>query len=374
MHSRKSLLFNKNVAWVKKDNSSLFDVTIGSFDGAEVCELVGLYILDKLTTKYGKKHIGLYRDDGLAAFNTNSGPQMERIKKDITAIFKSFDLKIVIKTNLKIVDFLDVTFDLSNESYYPYKKPNDEPLCINSMSNHPPSITKHLPAAINRRISDLSWNKEAFERAKPYYEKVLKSCGYKENMSYISEIPPSTGKRNRQRKIIWFNPPFNQNVQTNVAKVFLTLVAKHFQKSHKFSKIFNKNNVKVSYSCMENISDVIKKHNKKVLYSDQKKQQEGCNCRKKDQCPLQGKCLTTNVIYNAEVVSDQNTINKNHFGLTEGTFKQRYYKHNLSFRDRKYAHSTELSKHIWQMRDADQIANVNWSVVTTAKPNAVICA
>ena len=55
-------------------------------------------------------------------------------------------------------------------------------------------IIKQLPAAINRRISDLSCNREAFERAKPCYEKVLKSCGYKENMSYISEIPPSTRK------------------------------------------------------------------------------------------------------------------------------------------------------------------------------------
>ena len=68
---------------------------------------------------------------------------------------------------------------------------------------------------------------------------------------------------------------------------------------------------------MDNISDVIKKHNGKVLYSDQKKQQEGCNCIKKDRCPLQCKCLTTNVIYNSEVVSDQNTINKNYIGLTE---------------------------------------------------------
>ena len=50
-------------------------------------------------------------------------------------------------------------------------------------------------------------------------------------------------------------------------------------------------------------------------------------------------------------VASINKINKNYIGLAEGTFKQRYYKHNLSFRDCKYAHSTELSKHIWQMRD-----------------------
>ena len=54
MHSRKSLLFNNNKAWIKKDNSS-FDVTMGRYDGAEVCELVGLFILNDLCNMYGKE-------------------------------------------------------------------------------------------------------------------------------------------------------------------------------------------------------------------------------------------------------------------------------------------------------------------------------
>ena len=56
MHSRKSLLFDSNFAWVKKNNSS-FDVTMGSYDGAEVCELVGLFILNRLSNEYGKENI-----------------------------------------------------------------------------------------------------------------------------------------------------------------------------------------------------------------------------------------------------------------------------------------------------------------------------
>ncbi|KXJ25355.1 hypothetical protein AC249_AIPGENE10664 [Exaiptasia diaphana] len=82
MHSRKSLLFNSNTAWIKKSNSS-FDVTMGSYDGAEICELVGLFILNDLCT-YGKDNIGLYRDDGLAIFRNISGPQAERTRKDTT--------------------------------------------------------------------------------------------------------------------------------------------------------------------------------------------------------------------------------------------------------------------------------------------------
>ena len=49
-----------------KDYKNLFDVTMGSYDGAEVCELVGLFILKHLGEKFGKENIGLYRDDGLA--------------------------------------------------------------------------------------------------------------------------------------------------------------------------------------------------------------------------------------------------------------------------------------------------------------------
>ena len=130
MHSRKSLLFDSNTAWIKKNNSS-FDVTMGSYDGAEVCELVGLFILNGLCNEYGKESIGLYRDDGLAIFRNISGPQTERIRKNITRHFKKHGLKITIQTNLKIVNYLDVTFNLSNGSYYPYRKPNNLPQYIN---------------------------------------------------------------------------------------------------------------------------------------------------------------------------------------------------------------------------------------------------
>ena len=61
--ARKSLLFSKDGTWVKKGDNELFHVTMGSFKGAEVCELVGLYLLDKLSKLLGKDNVGLYRDD-----------------------------------------------------------------------------------------------------------------------------------------------------------------------------------------------------------------------------------------------------------------------------------------------------------------------
>ena len=72
---------------------------MGSYDGAEVCELVGLFILCGLGNTYGKECIGLYRDDGLVVFKNISGLQAERIRKDITSHFKNNGLNIIISKN-----------------------------------------------------------------------------------------------------------------------------------------------------------------------------------------------------------------------------------------------------------------------------------
>ena len=83
----KSLLYRKHEIWVKKDNSSS-EVTMESFDGAEICEIVGLYLLDKLSNLLGKENVGVYRDDGYAAINSCSGPVLDRTRKNIIALFK----------------------------------------------------------------------------------------------------------------------------------------------------------------------------------------------------------------------------------------------------------------------------------------------
>ena len=124
MRSRKSLLFD---VWVKKENAN-FDVTMENYDGAELCELTGLYILNVLSSEFGKGKIGLYRDDGLSCFQNMTGPQAERVKKKICEIFQSCGLKITIETNLQIKDFPDITFKLKKGKYYPFKKTKQCPI------------------------------------------------------------------------------------------------------------------------------------------------------------------------------------------------------------------------------------------------------
>ena len=94
----------------------------------------------------------------------------------------------------------------------------------------------------------------------------------------------------RKQKIIWFNPPFNSAVSTNIGKEFFKLLNKHFPKHH---KICNWNNVKLSYSCMQNMQAIINRHNKTLLAKNgniNTTSSKTCNCRVKADCPLQGNC------------------------------------------------------------------------------------
>ena len=119
-----------------------------SNDGAEISKLVGLLMLSKLVHLFHDNSVGLYRDDGLGVLRDLSGPKTERLRKNVVKIFKDCGLSITSKTNLKIVDYLDVTFGLQNNSYKPYRKPDNLPVYIQKHSNHPPTILKELPKSI----------------------------------------------------------------------------------------------------------------------------------------------------------------------------------------------------------------------------------
>ena len=80
-----------------------------------------------ITKQFKKEDVELYKDGGLAVLRGMSGSTAERAKKDVTQCFKDLGLHITIQPNLKIIDFLDLTFNLNNGKYYPYQKPNDRP-------------------------------------------------------------------------------------------------------------------------------------------------------------------------------------------------------------------------------------------------------
>ena len=159
-HCRKSLLYNNYEPLKKKDTDSCFDVTMGSYDGAEVCELVGIYLLSLLANIIDKNNSGLYRDDGLIFLRNVNGQKMDRVRKNVIKIFKEVGFKIEIQTHLKIVNFLDVTFNLPNGTYRPYKKANESLLYISTSTTHPPQVIKQLPTSVSERLSNNSSSEE----------------------------------------------------------------------------------------------------------------------------------------------------------------------------------------------------------------------
>ena len=154
--ARKAFLYLDGEPWTKK-GEDIFDVGMGFFDGAEICEMVGLFLLEELQ-ELGI-NVGIYRDDGLGVCDlTPRG--VEKIKKQMSAIFRKHKLEITIQANKKRVEFLDIYLDLSKEEFGPYLKPGDTPVYVDVGSNHPPKVLENIPKGINRRLSSISATKE----------------------------------------------------------------------------------------------------------------------------------------------------------------------------------------------------------------------
>ena len=312
IEAKSSLLFHNGKPWVKKEGDGLFDVTMGSWDGAETCELVGSFILDSLKDILPLTHVGLYRYEGLAIIN-ETPREAEKLKKKLCKRFRDMGLQVTANVNTTVVDFLDVTLDLRKKEYKPYVKPDSSQVYVHKDSNHPPVVAKRIPASIQARISNISSNARLFDESKQRYEDALHRAGYNTTLSYSPTTDPGdnqtadSSKRKRKRKIIWFTPPFSKNVSTNIGQLFLEIINRTFPASNSLHKIFNRNSVKISYSCMDNMRAVINKHNKLLLNKHQEREKAKCNCRDKKNCPLPGKCTIDNVIYEAELKTPNKT-------------------------------------------------------------------
>ena len=126
---------------------------MGSYDEGELYELIGIFTQSVLKDIKNKEVMGLYRDDGHIVLNKGTSQKTDKIRKKLIQVFKDNGFSIDIVTNLVEFNFLDVTFNLRNGSYRPYKKPNDKLKHMNVLSNHPPRILKQLTTTISDRLS-----------------------------------------------------------------------------------------------------------------------------------------------------------------------------------------------------------------------------
>ena len=227
---------------------------------------------------------------------------------------------------------------------------------------------KNIPEGVNRRLSSRSSNKEIFDKAAPIFQEAITKSGYNYKLKYnppSENTQPKRKKKCRKRNVLWFNPPYNSSVKTNVGQEFLKLVEKCFPQGHPLAKIFNRKTIKVSYSTTNNMQKIIASRNAKILRT-QENPTQNCNCREDNPCPIKGKCQEKNVIYNAKVTLQDGT-KKNYIGLSSTEFKARHAVHKTSF---KYSDKcqTSLSKYIHELKSQDIDYNVEWSIIDRGSP------
>ena len=178
------------------------------------------------------------------------------------------------------------------------------------------------------------------------YNIALKESGFTQKINYnkVGHQVRRT-RRRRKRHINWFNPPYSQDVATNIGVTFLRLVTKHFPKTSKPAKIFNRRTIKASYCCLPNVASIIASQNRRKLAAPESNNRDMCNCRVPTNCPLDGKCQAQGIVYEATVTTHGDS--KTYIGIPEPPFKFRDANHKTSYAHEKYRNSTELSKHIW---------------------------
>ena len=297
-------------------------------------------------------------------------------------IFKKNGLKIEIEANLTVVDYLDVTLNLLENTHKPYMKPNDVPLYVHSQSNHPRSVLKNIPRSINDRLSKLSSSEEIFNTAVPPYQQAISDAGYDYKLKFQppTASPPPKKNRTRTRQTVWFNPPFSLNVETNIGKEFFQIID-NFPKNNILAPIITRGKVKMSYRTMKNMDQIISSHNKKALaddpVADDEPVQPVCNCQKSKRhlCPLPGQCTVDangpveSVVYRAEIKRTDTGGVEFYTGLTGGAFKKRWYQHCVDIR--KYdpndgSYGKRMSRYVGSLAAQNIPYEISWSIVTRA--------
>ena len=210
-------------------------------------------------------------------------------------------------------------------------------LYVHWQSNHPPpppGLLKNIPENINKRLASISSSKDIFDQAIPPYQRPLMKADTITNYrtTTLQSKQPVT-KGIGEGTLHGITPPWNSNVKTNLGKKFLSIVDKCFPKNHPLNKIFNRHTLKLSYSCMPNMKTIIASHSKQILSNASttpNQTPDSFNCRKKAECPLEGKCLQDHMVYQATVTTQ--TTTESYVELATN-FKERYRNHNTSFRN-----------------------------------------
>ena len=125
--------------------------------------------------------------------------------------------------------------------------------------------------------------------------------------------------------------------------------------------------MKVSYSRMPNIKSAINSHNRKILHPPVNNQNKTCNCIKRVDCPLQGKCLSENTVYQAGISSEKFQT-KIYYRTSEIKFKTRYSNHKKSFSHEKDKNDSQLSNELRKIQASKEKPVLVWKILGQYEP------
>ena len=146
----------------------------------------------------------------------------------------------------------------------------------------------------------------------------------------------------------------------------------HFKHDNILHKIFHRKTLKISYSCMKNIFQIINNHNKKIMKEFQdrtnnnnNRKQNECNCKTRNNCPTNGLCKLNNVVYQGIIYPKENIMDKKktYIGISSMKWKIRYTNHKYSFSHEHLKHQTALSKHFWSLKNKGLNPEIQWSIL-----------
>ena len=219
-------------------------------------------------------------------------------------------------------------------------------------------------------MSTNSSNKQIFDIAKPPYKEALKRSGFENfQLKYIPKNDLPKLKRSKSKKVWFCNLPWNTAVRNNIWRDFLSLIDSF--KNTPQGKYINHHTVKLSYSTTKNLKSHIASSNLKKLNIKEDSNLEECKCaadKKIGQCPVNNQCMTSKVVYCAEVISKH--TRKSYIGMTGRPFIGRWKEHRGNFRH-KHQKGTKLSKYAWNQKEFGEnikFEDIKWSLKAKAVP------
>ena len=192
---------------MQKKADTTFEVTMGGYDGAETCELVGSSLFSQLRKL--NINIGLYRYDGLAISNTTPR-DTENIKKEICRILNHNGLRITIKANKQTINFLDVTFNLKKTPTSPSQSltPHYKTSTAKATTHQPPQRT--YPPALTKDCHPFHLTKHP--STKPLLHTKKHSTNADTGTLYTTNQPRLTTEKTMEQHTL-VQPPIQQKRQ-----------------------------------------------------------------------------------------------------------------------------------------------------------------